>query len=72
MEPYVTTRAKGTGLGLAIVRRIMEEHGGSVRIADRTPIGARVVLTFSHQNLERRAELSQNNEDAGSQPAAAE
>ncbi len=72
MEPYVTTRAKGTGLGLAIVRRIMEEHGGSVRIADRTPVGARVVLTFSHQNLERRAELSQNNEDAGSQPAAAE
>lgn len=72
MEPYVTTRSKGTGLGLAIVRRIMEEHGGSVRIADRAPIGARVVLTFSHQTLERRAEQAENTEEAGGQPAAAE
>ncbi len=72
MEPYVTTRSKGTGLGLAIVRRIMEEHGGSVRIADRAPIGARVVLTFSHQTLERRAEQAEKTEDAGGQPAAAE
>lgn len=72
MEPYVTTRSKGTGLGLAIVRRIMEEHGGSVRIADRVPIGARVVLTFSHQTLERRAEQAENKEEAGPHPAAAE
>jgi two-component system, NtrC family, nitrogen regulation sensor histidine kinase NtrY len=33
-EPYVTTRTKGTGLGLAIVRKIMEEHGGEVALAD--------------------------------------
>jgi two-component system nitrogen regulation sensor histidine kinase NtrY len=35
-EPYVTTRAKGTGLGLAIVRKIFEDHGGELTIADRT------------------------------------
>jgi two-component system nitrogen regulation sensor histidine kinase NtrY len=33
-EPYVTTRTKGTGLGLAIVKKIMEEHGGSLTLAD--------------------------------------
>ncbi len=33
-EPYVTTRAKGTGLGLAIVRKIMEDHGGDIALAD--------------------------------------
>ncbi|MBI1329208.1 MAG: HAMP domain-containing protein [Alphaproteobacteria bacterium] len=33
-EPYVTTRAKGTGLGLAIVRKIFEDHGGEISIAD--------------------------------------
>ncbi|MFC3051061.1 sensor histidine kinase NtrY-like [Kordiimonas pumila] len=55
MEPYVTTRSKGTGLGLAIVRRIMEEHGGTVRIVDRSPIGARAVLMFSHSALQKRA-----------------
>ncbi|HMA98322.1 MAG TPA: ATP-binding protein [Wenzhouxiangella sp.] len=31
-EPYVTTKVRGTGLGLAIVRRIIEEHGGHIRI----------------------------------------
>jgi len=46
-EPYVTTREKGTGLGLAIVKRILEDHGGSLVLADAAGgHGARVVLTF--------------------------
>ncbi len=55
-EPYVTTRAKGTGLGLAIVKRILEDHGGELRLADGpawgqdergAPLrGARVILEF--------------------------
>lgn len=35
-EPYVTTRSKGTGLGLAIVRKIMQDHGGTLRLQDGT------------------------------------
>jgi two-component system nitrogen regulation sensor histidine kinase NtrY len=46
-EPYVTTRAKGTGLGLAIVRKIMEDHGGDITLADvEGDGGAEVTLTF--------------------------
>jgi two-component system nitrogen regulation sensor histidine kinase NtrY len=37
MEPYVTHKPKGTGLGLAIVKKIMEDHGGTVVLEDRTP-----------------------------------
>lgn len=33
-EPYVTTRDKGTGLGLPIVKKIIEEHGGLLRLED--------------------------------------
>lgn len=45
-EPYVTTRVKGTGLGLAIVKKILEDHGGSLSLADRPEGGAIVRLVF--------------------------
>lgn len=47
MEPYVTTRSKGTGLGLAIVKKTMEDHRGSVTIANHPNGGTLVTLTFT-------------------------
>ncbi|MBC7941882.1 MAG: PAS-domain containing protein, partial [Chitinophagaceae bacterium] len=54
-EPYVTTKAKGTGLGLAVVKKIADEHGARLRVAnlhagdqeDGPVTGARVSLSFS-------------------------
>ena len=37
-EPYVTTREKGTGLGLPIVKKIIEEHGGTLKLKDAPPL----------------------------------
>ena len=45
-EPYVTTKPKGTGLGLAIVKKIVDEHRGTVELANAEGRGAivRVIL----------------------------
>lgn len=45
-EPYVTTRERGTGLGLAIVKKIVEEHGGRLRLENADKTGARIHLNF--------------------------
>ena len=58
-EPYVTTREEGTGLGLAIVRKIMEDHGGELRLSDRPGGGALVTLILP-------------DEDARAEPAPSE
>jgi len=48
-EPYVTTKSRGTGLGLAVVKKIADEHGARIRIANLgAPAGgAQVSLSFS-------------------------
>jgi nitrogen fixation/metabolism regulation signal transduction histidine kinase len=50
-EPYVTTKAKGTGLGLAVVKKIADEHGARIdlanRLADEQVVGAQVSLSFA-------------------------
>jgi nitrogen fixation/metabolism regulation signal transduction histidine kinase len=50
-EPYVTTKARGTGLGLAVVKKIADEHGARIDIANRVSDGivqgAQVSLSFA-------------------------
>jgi len=42
-DPYFTTKQTGTGLGLAIVHKIIEAHGGEVRV--ESEIGRRTSVT---------------------------
>ncbi|WP_018992856.1 sensor histidine kinase [Aromatoleum toluclasticum] len=41
-EPYFTTKSRGTGLGLAMVKKIIDEHGGEVRLLNGETGGADV------------------------------
>ena len=42
--PYFSTKNRGTGLGLAIVSRIVNEHGGTIRVEDNQPSGSRFLI----------------------------
>jgi nitrogen fixation/metabolism regulation signal transduction histidine kinase len=42
--PYFSTKRRGTGLGLAIVSRIVEDHRGTIRVEENTPLGARFIV----------------------------
>jgi two-component system sensor histidine kinase PilS (NtrC family) len=41
-DPFFTTKTEGSGLGLAIVHRIIEEHGGSIRVESGENCGTAV------------------------------
>ncbi len=43
-EPFYTTRAKGIGLGLSISKKIVESHGGDIRVGQSTSDGTTVII----------------------------
>ncbi len=45
-EPGFSTRAASLGLGLAVCRKIVEQHGGTIRAESRPGCGARFMLAF--------------------------
>jgi signal transduction histidine kinase len=60
-EPFVSTKESGVGLGLSISKRLIEEHGGTIRGRNEPEGGALFIFTlpFAPQELEpSHAELA--------------
>jgi signal transduction histidine kinase len=51
-NPFFTTRATGTGLGLAIVHRIVDAHGGLVRVQKLPEGGTRMELCLPEEPIQ--------------------
>ena len=46
--PFYSKFTSGIGLGMAIVRRIIEEHGFSIRLNSEKNIGTEVIINFKN------------------------
>ena len=54
--PYFSTKATGFGLGLAITRKIVEDHGGSIFVADHASPGTVMVVDLPVQSQRLHSE----------------
>ena len=43
-EPFFTTKVNGSGLGLAIAYRILQDHGGDIKVSSTPGSGTCVVI----------------------------
>lgn len=55
LEPFFTTKRGGTGLGLAIAARVVERHGGSLRVASSAGTGTTVTVELPQEAEQRIA-----------------
>jgi len=46
-DPFFTTKRNGSGLGLATVHRIVESHGGVIRVESKLDVGTTVRIRLS-------------------------
>ena len=57
--PYFSTKRRGSGLGLAIVRRIVVEHGGSIKVGANEPTGTTFTVELPcEKSVDRESLLS--------------
>lgn len=54
-QAFFTTKARGTGLGLTIVKRVLENHGGDIKIEQPDKGGTRIVIRLPAEAIGNQA-----------------
>ncbi len=72
-DAYFSTKESGTGLGLPIARKIIEEHGGTIRVESLPGAGTTVEIELpvggENKSGNLRRNLVKKQEEAGKGPA---
>ncbi len=50
-KPFFTTKIHGAGMGLTLAKQIVEEHGGSLTLANRSSGGTRITISLPIQHV---------------------
>ncbi len=45
-EPYFSTKDSGSGLGLPIAKKVIEDHGGSIRVSSQKNKGTKILISL--------------------------
>jgi signal transduction histidine kinase/PAS domain-containing protein len=71
-SPFFTTKADGTGLGLAVSRKIVEDHGGQLRVRSELGKGSTFVISLPLQPPPELLSEADLQESAGPSAAGAD